>query len=231
MDLKHFQKKVFVFGMFGSIQFIILSTIAMFFYAGGTQINSASPGYSFWYNYFSDLGLTITYSGAPNTIPLILFVTFFFVWGASIIALFISFPSLFRESRGGKWISIVGVPFAIIVGIGIIGLVVNPGDIAPLEHSIWALIHYLALMVVEICTAVAIFLSKQFPKKYGLFLLISAILILISILIILNGPLIFLTPAWLATYVVGQKVITYTFLAAIGVTAYGAWKLSVTSTN
>jgi hypothetical protein len=230
-NLKNFRKKIFIFGIFGSIQFVVLSTIAMFFYAGGTQIDPSSKGYSFWFNYFSDLGLTVTYSGAPNTVPLIMFVTFFFIWGSSIIALFVSLPSMFLETRGGRWISIIGGVFAIIVGMGIIGLVIYPADIEPLIHSIWAAIHYLALMVVEICTAIAIFLSKSFPKKYGLFLLISAIIISISIIIFLTGPILFLTPEWLATYVMEQKIMTYTFLAAIGATAYCAWKLSSTNNN
>lgn len=215
----------------GSIQFVILSTIAMFFYAGGTQIDSSTSGYSFWFNTFSDLGLTITYSGALNTISLMMFVTFFLIWGFSIITLFVSLPSLFRESRSGKWISIVGGIFAIVVGIGVIGLVVIPGDIAPFTHFIWALIHYLALLVVEICTAIAIFLSKRFPKKYGLFLLFSAIILFVLIsmnlfVFITEGLFVFFSPEWYGIYVLSQKVFTYLFLAAIGVTAYGAWKLS-----
>ena len=49
-------------GLFGPIQFIVLSTVAMFYYGGGTAWNHDALGYTFWQNFLSDLGRTVSYS-------------------------------------------------------------------------------------------------------------------------------------------------------------------------
>lgn len=225
MNLPNLQKIAFLYGIFGNIQFVIVSTIAMFFYPGGTAINPLTSGYSFWANFFSDLGRTKTYSDALNTVSYVLFSILFLVWGLAIIALFIGLPSIITESRKGKWISIVGGIFAIICGIAGIGVVLTPADIVPFAHFLWAATLYLAMMFTEFFIAFAIFLTKRFPKKYAIFSLISAILLLIYIITMISGPLP-MTQEWLEIYVVGQKMIFYGFIAAVGATAYGAWKLS-----
>lgn len=221
----HLSKNMFLCGIFGNIQFVIVSTIAMFFYSGGTAINPSTTGYSFWSNFFSDLGRIKSYSGALNTISCIMFVILFFIWGFAIIIFYIGLPSIFTESRNGKWTCFIGSIWAFIGGIAAIGVAFTPNDIIPLEHFIFAATLYFAIMLAEFCTAIAIFLTKRFPKKYAFSLLISAILLLFYIIIIIIGPL-FLTPEWLETYVVGQKMSFYGFIIALGATAYGAWKLS-----
>ena len=67
MNEKNWREKVFMFGMIGMINYVILTLIAMVFYAGGTMINYNAPGYTFWANWFSDLGRTKGYS-APCAI-------------------------------------------------------------------------------------------------------------------------------------------------------------------
>ena len=50
------------------IIFCILNIIAMILYPGGTLHDPDQIGYSFTRNFFSDLGTTISYSGANNII-------------------------------------------------------------------------------------------------------------------------------------------------------------------
>ena len=56
MSERNWREWAFLLGMFGMVQLVILTSIAMFFYAGGTRLNPSAPGYSFWANWFSDLG-------------------------------------------------------------------------------------------------------------------------------------------------------------------------------
>jgi hypothetical protein len=212
--------------MFGSIQWVILSTIAMFFYPGGTQNDPSASGYTFWSNYFSDLGTTIAYSGEPNTVSQILFATWLFLWAFCIITFFIALPPLFAESRKGKWMSTIGAIFASISGIGTICVVFAPGNLYPELHFLFAGVLYLAIMLTEFFAAFAIYSTQKFSRKYANFLLISALITLVALTVALIGPKVPEAPSWLEVYVVCQKVITYLLLAAIGATAYGAWKLS-----
>jgi hypothetical protein len=55
MNLKNW-KRAFIFIIIGSVQYVVLTFIAMLSYAGGSYINHNAPGYSFWSNYFSGLG-------------------------------------------------------------------------------------------------------------------------------------------------------------------------------
>ena len=57
MNNRKWNELSFKFEIIAILQFIIFSTIAMFFYTGGTKINPDVSHYSFWANYFSDLGL------------------------------------------------------------------------------------------------------------------------------------------------------------------------------
>ena len=56
MTSKNWRNIAYILAMIGSIQSLVFSTIAMFFYTGGTISNPSSPGYSFFENILSDLG-------------------------------------------------------------------------------------------------------------------------------------------------------------------------------
>jgi hypothetical membrane protein len=62
MSEKSWREKAFIFGMIAAITYAILPLIAMVFYAGGTMVDPNAPGYTFWENFFSDLGMTKSYS-------------------------------------------------------------------------------------------------------------------------------------------------------------------------
>lgn len=74
MSEKDWREWAFLFGMLGVVQYAILTSIAMFFYAGGTALNPNTSGYTFWANFFSDLGRTRAWSGRNNTISLIIWI-------------------------------------------------------------------------------------------------------------------------------------------------------------
>ena len=61
-------KRPFQLVMWGCGQFIFLTVIAMLIYPGGTRSDPDAPGYTFFHNFFSELGFTVTRSGAPNPV-------------------------------------------------------------------------------------------------------------------------------------------------------------------
>ena len=68
--------------------FVILNILAMVFYPGGNIHDQDQIGYAFTKNFFSDLGTTVSYSGAHNTVSCILFNTSLCICGFTFITLF-----------------------------------------------------------------------------------------------------------------------------------------------
>ena len=80
------------------IQFIILTVIAMLIYPGGTQTDPSSEGYSFWRNFFSELGMTVTESGASNPIGAVLFFAALTGAGMALILFFVAVLQFFLDA-------------------------------------------------------------------------------------------------------------------------------------
>ncbi|MCA1623860.1 MAG: hypothetical protein LC778_08670, partial [Acidobacteria bacterium] len=75
--------------------FIGLTAMAMLLYPGGTFNDQTSQGYSFFRNFFSDLGMTETRNHASNIISMILFTSALASVGIGLAIFFIAFAQFF----------------------------------------------------------------------------------------------------------------------------------------
>ena len=91
--------------MVGCIQFVVLTTVAMFFYPGGTHADHSTVGYSFWSNFFSDLGLITAHSGDANTVSFSLFVTALSLAALALVLFFAAVYHLFTQSKIIRYLS------------------------------------------------------------------------------------------------------------------------------
>ncbi len=88
------KKMLATFGLIlGGIQFLVVSTIAMCLYPGGTKVNPLTAGYSFWCNMFSDMGRTVAHNGACNTVSATLFIATMWVLAMLCVPFYLVFPS------------------------------------------------------------------------------------------------------------------------------------------
>lgn len=87
-------------GIIGAIQFIIIPIIAMFFYGGGTAWDPAAEGYTFWQNFFSDLGRTFAYNSVENAISSLLFNGSLGLFGVALVLLYSASFRLFSSLLG-----------------------------------------------------------------------------------------------------------------------------------
>jgi uncharacterized membrane protein len=149
------------------------------------------------------------------------------IWSLAFIVLFLALASLLIGSQKRKWLSFGGGIFAVISGLALIGVIFAPEDIYSELHILFAVVYYLAMALTAIFNALTIFLDKKLSEKYVIALITLVILLLIYAIIAVIGLNIPLTPEWLMIYVVGQKVIIYTLLAATCIISYGMWKLSI----
>jgi hypothetical protein len=225
MNEKNWREKAFIFGMIGTIIFVILSLIAMLFYAGGTWVDHDAPGYTFWANFFSDLGRTKAFSGKDNTVSMIIFIIALSVLGISIIITAIVVPFIFRENSMEKWLSIIGTFFLIIYGILTVGLALTPWDIYYDEHRAFVNIWGNIILIGGILYIIVAFHNEEFPNRYAYtWIVIIAAGVITSVIWNLYGVWPPTTTEELMLFTVGQKIVTYISLAGVFYTNYVLWE-------
>jgi len=210
----------FRFAIFACIQFVVLTVIAMFTYPGGSIAGSATSRYSFFSNFFSELGLTVTGSGVPNTVSMILFVVALTVVGLGMIVFFIAMPLFFRHRRSVHALSWLGSTFGVVSGISYIGVAFTPANLLRDLHTDFVLMAFRAFLVVVAVYAAVIFLSPEYPNRFAGVFLIFAVLLAGYIWLLTRGPG-FDTQEGLIIQATGQKLIVYaaiftTLLQSVG---------------
>ncbi|MFX1387999.1 MAG: hypothetical protein ACFE9M_12350 [Promethearchaeota archaeon] len=221
MNQKNWKYWAFIFNIFGSSQFIILTIIAMFFYAGGTYVNAFTSGYSFWYNYFSDLGRFLAHSGVLNLTSFTIFTFTMNLWGISQIPFYIALMDSFRNSKRTKKLGIIGSFFGILTGISFVGIAFTPSDILGFLHNLFVLLGFSSVYLSISLYAIVLFQHETYPKFYGIILVITEIILIIYYLIVFFIPKNDMSME-LFIYVTGQKLIIYTLLICGIIQGYGA---------
>jgi len=221
---KFIQRKLpYILTIIGCLQFVVLTSVAMVFYKGGTYINSSPLGYIFWQNYFSDLGRTVAHSGIPNLISHLIFTIALSLWGITQIPFYITFLSFFRNYPHLRKISISGSILGIISGFSYVGIAFTPSDIAGNLHDLFVVIGFSTVFFSIILYSYVIFKNDKYPNFYAIILTISVFILSVYFLFLFftrNSQ----TPEDLFVYVVGQKFMIYTLLLCNIVQGYGALK-------
>ena len=78
-------------GYLGIFLFVILNFISMTIYPGGTIIEPDTNGYSFFYNFFSNLGEWTAKNGEDNTVSAYLFNSSMLILALSYFLFYVSY--------------------------------------------------------------------------------------------------------------------------------------------
>jgi hypothetical membrane protein len=112
-----FHRDMFRLAAATCILFFLMTAIAMLLYPGGTFVDPSTRGYSFFANFFSDLGATRTPSGATNTLSMILFASALAIVGIGLAVFFVALTEFFRDSRSGPILPTTGAVLGVIAGL------------------------------------------------------------------------------------------------------------------
>ncbi len=156
-------------GMIGSIQFIIIPIIAMFFYGGGTPWDHSVEGYTFWKNFLSDLGRTVSYSGVENTISSPLFNFCLGMYGVTLVLFYSASFRLFSTLLG-YLITIAGI----ISGTGMFIIALSPDNIFPDLHMQGVWMWALALLAAVVLVIFHDYHSKERDKHFFILSVVMA---------------------------------------------------------
>ena len=221
MEKWNWQKTLFQFGVFGTIQFLVLTVLAMLIYPGGTIHHPELDQYDFLYNYFSDLGRTFTFDGSPNVYSHIIFTITLTVSGVCLVLFFIALPSLFR-SNFSKVLILIASFFGILAGICYIGIANVPWNLNLGLHHSWVYKGFIAFLLMTMFYSAAILLEKEYPNRYAKAFGIFAIILFIQIVIMIFGPRAYRSNTGLLIQAVAQKIVVYAEILVMLFQAYGA---------
>jgi hypothetical protein len=198
--------------------FYLLITISMLLYPGGTKADPHTHGYSFFTNFLSDLGHTVTLSGQSNIASMVLFIIAMILAGMTTGLFSLAFTQLFTLSPLTNRLSHLGALCGVIAGICLIGVGVVPEDLASWLHNAFIYAALVVFVAAYLFFFLAVVRTKGLPKRISwVFIalgMVLAVYTIISVWVTLFGPAPG-TPAWVIIQATGQKIIVYVALLAL----------------
>lgn len=219
------KRKAYQLTVFGGIQFLLLTLLAMIFFPGGTAADPNATHYLFFENFFSDLGRSIDFEGEPNLISRILFTLSLTLQGIIVIIFFFTLPSIFSDSKKSKKWTVLMTILGVVSGIGFIGVAHTPWDLCFPEHVFFVNLAFRSLLLASIFMLIKVYKTDYFQNVYGHILLIVCFLLFGYVLLLIFGPDPQLSRYGLLLQATCQKIVVYSLVFGITIFAYGATKI------
>ena len=203
----------------GQVLFLILVSLAMIFYAGGTRDNPALLGYSFWGNTISDSGRIIAWSGVLNTTSMIFLSSALIVYAIFFIPFYLIVSKLFSEGKIEKYASKIGCILGVIFSLSYIGIAFTPADVLYTPHMIFVLLGYICAFLMGVFFTIAFFKNKEFSNTYAIIFALFTIFYFVTQIIALVG-----LSSDRNLMVLMQKLGTFVSIGVFLIIGYGIWK-------
>ena len=221
MNLK---KTIIYLGIFGALQFLVLTAYAMWIYPGGTIHERGLESYSFLTNYFSDLGRTTNFRREPNTTCHNIFKTTLTISGVCTMLFFTLLPSVFK-SEASKFLAWCGMFFGIAAGACYIGIGWIAWNVDYWWHIFYVTRGFIAFLIMSVFYAIAIYMDEDYPNKYGNVLVVFILVLFLQILVMMMGPRSWSSPDALWLQAVSQKVVVYSEIFVLLYQSFGMLKM------
>ncbi len=224
MKTTQLERATFGFALLACAAFLVLTTLAMAFYPGGTALDPSSRGYHFWLNFFSDLGRTHARNDAPNPIAAPLFKAALSAAGAALALFHIGLArALWRSARRRVLradCAIVTLGAAgVAAGACFVGVAQNTADLQPHFHAVYVVWAFRFFLLASLLSGFIVSRRSLFPRAIVWLVGAFAALLFVYLLLIWRGPPTS-TPTGLTIQATSQKIIVY---AAIACVAAQSW--------
>ena len=223
MNTRLLQRSAILFALFSALLFFVLSSWAMAEYPGGTIHDRATEGYSFWYNYFSDLGRTRSWSGAPNGLSSRLFEAGLITVGVSLGAYFLVLPTIFRKAEA-RFLAVIASIMGLFAAASYIGIALNPLNVDHRMHTLFVRAGFIAFLIMSLFYTLSILSEPGYPKHYARAFAVFSLLLGMQVMIMLFGPRAWTSPGALLLQASAQKVVVYAEMVCMVYQGVGAWR-------
>jgi hypothetical protein len=215
------QRKIYSFVIVGCGAFIVLTLLAMLLYPGGTSANHATHGYRFFYNFLSDLGLTVAYNGQPNWASALLFFVALGLAGSGLVLFFLAFRHFFRAGLLQRLLSLIGSVVGVVSGICFVGVAFTPANLLRQEHIRFVMWAFELFPIATFFYIPAMFLNHRYLRRYAWAFVVFWLLLVGYYLLMQYGPPAS-TSQGLLIQATGQKMIAYASIISILFQSLGA---------
>ncbi len=232
MKITHWERASFDFALLACAVFLVLTTLAMAFYPGGTSIDAASNGYHFWLNFFSDLGRTRARNGAPNPVAAPLFRVALSAAGAALAIFHLGLARTLWRSANKRALladcALVALGAGgVAAGACFVGVALNTADLRPYLHAFYVVWAFRFFLLASLLAGAIVAKRPLFPRALVWFVGAFAALLFAYLLLIWRGPPT-TTATGLAIQATSQKLIVYAAIACVGAQS---WVMRRTSDN
>ena len=121
--------------LYAAIQFVVLTTIAMWLYPGGSWARPWAAGYDFSRNFFSDLGATRAWSGAPNHAAMVLFSISLGTLGVAFVGFAGAWGEFAFSRRRARAFGLVAQGCGTLSGLAFLAVAATPVNLALDLHN------------------------------------------------------------------------------------------------
>jgi hypothetical protein len=166
MVSRRWKRRILVFCLACVALYALFDPLAMVFYPGGTLIDEDAEGYSFFENFYSDLGMVQTYGGEPNTLSLLLWASVHVLNGIALVFFSLIMPSYFTATRLERFSSRVGSVCGVLAGVSAVGAVI-PWDLYLSAHLVFTFSTAASFLLAFVFYSVAMLKNRRYPNAYA----------------------------------------------------------------
>ena len=203
--------------IYASIQFLVLTAVAMLVYPGGAVYELDANRYLFLRNFFSDLGATVTPSGHPNLISHILLVIALGCVGLALVLASSNWKVIVGRRQSAQAVGLASQVLEIIAGLGFIGIAATPWNLVLDAHNGFVRAAFGFLLAYDVCLLV-IQLRNRWPPAYTAANAAYLLLLFAYVGILFFGPGLD-AKSGLEFQVAAQKIIVYASVINLGLQA------------
>jgi len=193
--------------------FIILNSIAMLFYPGGTIIDKETEGHLFFYNFLSNLGEKTARNGEENITSAIFFNSSLVLVSISFLLFYTKYFQLFKGNLRSYYTILSALFFLSVSIFSFISVAIFTADKPNFDlHVFFVKLAFRSLLLFAILQSLATYLNQDMTKKVFVASLLFTCAIFLFILMMDYGPNPFENNNALFIQVTAQKFIAFCIL-------------------
>ena len=199
-------------GYIGILLFLILNFISMVVYPGGTIIEPDTNGYSFFYNFLSNLGEWTAKNGEDNTVSAYLFNSSMLILALSYFLFYVTFLRIQLKFNRNKILNFLSFSTILISLISFVLVAVFSADNSTFDIHVFFVKVAFRLLLIHCFIQLFIVYKSKLSKIMLVSASLFCIILLFFIIVMEYGPNPFFDNQSLFIQVFSQKMIVISIL-------------------